>query len=279
MGGERLSGTVALVTGGASGIGRAVVEAYVAEGASVVVLDLHPERLTDIEGSDVIAVGGDVRRLADHRRAVATAVDRFGTLDILVANSGVTDAFTPLVELDDQLVEQACDELLAVNVKGYVLAAKAAVDELLRTNGSVIFTLSNASFHPDGGGPLYTASKHADLGIMRQLAFELAPHVRVNGVAPGGTRTDLRQPRAFGTDPDDQPLLAQGGPELDGMIESVTPLRISARPEDHAWAYVLLASRTEARTITGSVISTDAGLGVRGIRKVRGGDDLTVPAP
>jgi NAD(P)-dependent dehydrogenase (short-subunit alcohol dehydrogenase family) len=193
-----------------------------------------------------------------------------------VGNSGITDAFTPLVDLDEDTVERACEELLAVNVTGYLLAAKAAVGELLRSRGSMVFTLSNASFHPDGGGPLYTASKHAGLGLVRQLAFELAPHVRVNGVAPGGTPTDLRMPRAFGADAQGEPQRAQGGPELDAMIESVTPLQISARPADHAPAYVLLASPTEARTITGSVISTDAGLGVRGIRSVRGGDRLLV---
>ncbi|MGY1812272.1 3-(cis-5,6-dihydroxycyclohexa-1,3-dien-1-yl)propanoate dehydrogenase [Blastococcus sp. SYSU D00820] len=276
--GDRLRGLVALVTGGASGIGRGVVEAYLAEGASVVVLDLHPERLGDLEdaGAAVVGVQGDVRRFADHKAAVARCVERFGRLDVLVANSGITDAFTPLVDLDEELIESACDEILAVNVKGYLLAAKAALPELLRSRGSMVFTLSNASFYPDGGGPLYTASKHADLGLMRQLAFELAPHVRVNGVAPGGTPTDLRKPRAFGSDATGEPQRAQGGPELEGMIESVTPLRIAARPEDHAAAYVLLASPTEARTITGTVISTDAGLGIRGIRRVRGGDELPV---
>jgi NAD(P)-dependent dehydrogenase (short-subunit alcohol dehydrogenase family) len=251
-----------------------VVEAYLEEGSRVVVLDLHPERLDDLAGRDeLVALRGDVRSLSDNQTAVATAVDTFGALDILVANSGVTDAFTPLVELDEETIESACDELLAVNVKGYLLAAKAAVHELLRSAGCMIFTLSNASFYPDGGGPLYTASKHADLGLMRQLAFELAPHVRVNGVAPGGTPTDLRMPASMGLE-DGEPRLAQGGVDLDPLIEAVTPLAISARPEDHAAAYVLLASRKEARTMTGSVISTDAGLGVRGIRGVRGGDQL-----
>jgi NAD(P)-dependent dehydrogenase (short-subunit alcohol dehydrogenase family) len=276
-----LRGLVALVTGGASGIGRGVVEAYLQEGASVVVLDLRPEPLAELarDGAAIVALQGDVRRLADHRRAVEECLQRFGRLDVLVANSGVTDAFTPLVDLDDELIESACDELLAVNVKGYLLAAKAAVPALLRSRGSMIFTLSNASFYPDGGGPLYTASKHADLGLMRQLAFELAPHIRVNGVAPGGTPTDLRKPQAFGADAAGQPQRAQGGAELDGMIESVTPLRISARPQDHAGAYVLLASPKEARTISGTVISTDAGLGIRGIRRVRGGDDLPTGEP
>ena len=276
----RLSGLVALVTGGASGIGRAVVEAYVAQGARVAVVDLHPERLDDAGlGDAVLALGGDVRTLAANREAVAATVEHFGALDVLVANSGVTDAFTPLAELDDDRIEAAFDDLFAVNVKGYLLGAKAALPELLRSRGSMILTLSQASFFPDGGGPLYTASKHAGLGLVRQLAFELAPYVRVNGVAPGGTATDVRMAAAFGTDDDGHPLRAQTHPDLEAMIAGTTPLATAGRPEDHAHAYVLLASPTEARTITGTVIPTDAGLAVRGIRRVRGGDELIQGEP
>jgi NAD(P)-dependent dehydrogenase (short-subunit alcohol dehydrogenase family) len=265
----RLDGLAALVTGGASGIGRAVVDAYLAEGARVAVLDLRAEGGA---GGDVLWIRGDVRRLADNLRAVRATVDAFGALDVLVANAGITDAFTPLAALGEDVVEDAIDEVLAVNVKGYLVAARAAHDALMASGGSMIFTLSNAAFDPDGGGAVYTASKHAGLGIVRQLAFELAPRVRVNAVAPGGTPTDLRMPRALGLADDLEPRRAHDVPDLDRFIEEVTPLRISARPEDHAAAYVLLASPTEARTMTGTVIRTDAGLGVRGISRVRGGD-------
>ncbi len=267
----RLEGLTALVTGGASGIGRAVVAAYRAEGAQVAVLDLRAAPEPDPE---VLWVRGDVRRLADNARAVGETLERFGALDVLVANSGITDAFTPLAELAEDVVEDAVDELLAVNVKGYLLSARAALQPLVARGGSMIFTLSNAAFDPGGGGPLYTASKHAGLGIVRQLAFELAPRVRVNGVAPGGTPTDLRMPRALGLGEDAEARRAHDVPDLDRFIEEVTPLRISARPEDHAAAYVFLASPAEARTTTGAVIRTDAGLGVRGIGRVRGGDAL-----
>jgi NAD(P)-dependent dehydrogenase (short-subunit alcohol dehydrogenase family) len=223
----------------------------------------------------VVAVAGDVTRLEDDYGAVRLARETFGGLDVLVANSGIGDAFTQLVDLDDDTIESAFDELFAVNVKGILLGAKAALPALVERRGSIVVTLSNSSFHPDGGGPIYVASKHAALGLVRQLAHELAPVVRVNGVAPGGTPTDLRMPGAFGLE-DGQRRRAQGGPELDAMIEAVTPLRVSARPEDHAGAYVLLADRRDSRTITGTVIETDAGLGVRGIRRVRGGDDLGI---
>src|SRR3546814_13245073 len=86
----------------------------------------------------------------------------------------------------------SCDELFGVNVKGYVLLAKASLPALVRSGGSLVYTVSNAGFDPAGGGVLYTASKHAVVGLIRQLAFEFAPPVRVNGVAPGPIDTALR---------------------------------------------------------------------------------------
>ena len=133
----------------------------------------------------------------------------------------------------------------------------------------MIFTLSNSSLYPDGGGVMYVASKHAALGILRQLAHELAPAVRVNGVAAGATRTPIRTAPAFSV-----PIADYRSPEIDQAIEAVTPLAIRAEPADHTGAYVLLASRSEGRVITGAVIETDAGLGVRGLRRTRGGDRL-----
>ena len=91
----------------------------------------------------------------------------------------------------------ACDELFAINVKGCILGAKAALPELTKTEGCMIFTASGAGFTSAGGGVIYTASKHAVVGIIRQLAVELGPRIRVNGVAPGGTMTDLRSVAAL----------------------------------------------------------------------------------
>ncbi len=282
----RLAGQVALITGGATGIGRGVVERFLTEGALVAALDRAPERLADVENDALLALAGDVRSLADNRAAVDATIEQFGHLDVFVGNAGIGDAFTPLVELDDDVLDQAFDELFAVNVKGYLLGAKATVDALIATRGSMIFTLSNASFYPDGGGPIYTASKHAGLGLVRQLAHELGPAVRVNGVAPGGTPSDLRLPSAFGVGADGQPRRAYDAPEsatevvgehagdIRGMIRQVTPAGVVAEPADHAGAYVLLASCADARVITGTVIETNGGLGVRGVRRVRGGDGL-----
>src|SRR5580658_5132166 len=181
-----LEGQVALVTGGASGLGYAIVKRFLEEGARVGVLDRARERSAKLRqelGDRVVATIGDVTSLADNRRAVETTVSRFGKLDCFVGNAGIWDFSTSLAQLPDDNIGAAFDELFGVNVKGYLLGAKAAYRELAKTRGTIIYTVSNAGFYPCGGGPLYTASKHAVVGLIKQLAYELAPKIRVNGVA------------------------------------------------------------------------------------------------
>ena len=184
-----LKDQVAVVTGGASGLGRAIVERFVEEGARVAVFDRSAERVEQVVaelGDNVLGVVGDVREMADNKRMVAECVKAFGKLDTLVANAGICDWSKTLVTTSDEALVSAFDEMFSVNVKGYVLAAKAALPELYKSRGQIIFTASNASFYPGGGGVLYTATKHAVVGMVKQMAHEFAPHVRVNGVAPGG---------------------------------------------------------------------------------------------
>jgi 2,3-dihydroxy-2,3-dihydrophenylpropionate dehydrogenase len=273
-----LEGEVAIVTGGGSGIGRAVVERFVEEGAHVVVADIDADRAEDVSsslGDSVLAVQADVTVYEDNERTVAEAVRAFGKLDAFVANAGMGDGFTEFVDIDPPGVAAAYREIFDLNILGVLLGARAALPELARTRGSFTVTLSNSSFYPDGGGVMYIASKHGALGIVRQLAHELAPVIRVNGVAPGATRTDIRLPMAFGTDGSGGRIRAHTHPSnSDPEVERVTPLRAHADPADHAGAYVLVTSRRDGRMMTGSVVETDAGLGVRGLRRVRGGDGL-----
>src|SRR5215469_5857932 len=190
-----LDGQVALVTGGGSGIGRAVVARFIAEGARVGVLDRVPARAEELRaefGNNVVAPTGDVAQLADNKRAVAETVSAFGRLDVFVGNAGVFDSYMSLAEFPEENLAEAYDELFGVNVKGCIFGAKAALPELTKTAGSIVFTASVAGLNSGGGGALYTASKHAVVGLIRQLAVECGPEVRVNGVAPGGTITDLR---------------------------------------------------------------------------------------
>ncbi|MBV6763105.1 SDR family NAD(P)-dependent oxidoreductase, partial [Rhodococcus opacus] len=194
-----LNGYTALITGGGTGIGRAVAERYLAEGASVTIVGRTLGQLEKVvanssDPSRMHAVAADVRNSEQLHAAVAETVARFGKLDTLVANAGMWDYQRQLTRLSAQELGDTFDEVFSINVKGYFLAAEAAWRELVKTRGSIVMTLSNASFYVNGGGPVYTASKHACLGLMRELAYELAPKVRVNGVACGGMNTDLRGP-------------------------------------------------------------------------------------
>jgi NAD(P)-dependent dehydrogenase (short-subunit alcohol dehydrogenase family) len=257
-----LDGQVALVTGGGSGIGRAIVARFIAEGARVGVLDRVPDRaaeLTNEFGAAVAAITGNVAELADNKRAVSATVAAFGRLDILVGNAGIFDNFLSLAEFPEENLSEACDELFGVNVKGCILGAKAALPELLKTDGSMVFTASVAGSNSGGGGPLYTASKHAVVGLIRQLAVELGPRIRVNGVAPGGTMTDLRGLSVLRQDGTSQ----FADPSAEERLRAGNPLQIVLAPGDLAGAYVFLSSRTNARGITGTILTVDAGATLR----------------
>ena len=276
-----LQGNVALITGGGSGIGRAVALRYLAEGARVVVLGRSAQQLDEVVAAAgelrerVLPVTGDVRSPDDLHRAVAATVERFGKLDVLVPNAGIWDYHRSVTRLSGKELSEAFDEVFSINVKGYALAVEAAWRELVAARGSIVMTLSNASFHTDGGGPLYTASKHACLGLLRQFAYELAPSVRVNGVAVGGMRTKLRGPQSLGLQ---DRTLAQSFAKNQASGQEQQPLiplyDSSVEPEDFTGPYVLLASRTNSGTVTGAVIPADGGIAVRGFRKPAGGAGL-----
>ena len=281
----RLDNKVVYLTGGASGLGRAVVHAFVAEGARVVVLDKSESGLaallaepalatTPERGERVIGHVGDVRNGADHEAAVAQAVAHWGGLDVYVANAGIWDYGRPLARLSFEQIDTAFDEVMSINVKGAMLGARAALPALVPRRGCMVFTLSNAAFGPDGGGPLYTASKHAALGLVRQLAFECAPHVRVNGVAPGAIATDLRGPASLRMEDRSISSLPVGD-NLKGNL----PIDRWAQPEDYAPSFVYLAAGTESGHATGTVINIDGGFAVRGVGRSRGGDGLDEQFP
>ena len=260
-----LDGQVALVTGGGSGIGRAIVARYVAEGARVGVLERVPARAAALKaelGTAVLGIAGDVTRLEDNRRAVAETVAGFGKLDVFVGNAGVFDNFARLEDLGDNQLGPAFDELFGVNVKGVLFGAKAAVAELRKTEGAMIFTASVAGFNSMGGGAIYTGSKHAVVGIVKQLAVELAP-VRVNAVAPGGVPTDLRGLGALG----EEGRSHFQNPGTEERLRSGSLLGTVIQPQDLAAAYLFLASRENARTITGTVLGVDAGALLRQPRR------------
>jgi cis-2,3-dihydrobiphenyl-2,3-diol dehydrogenase len=269
--GGRLAGKVALVTGGASGIGRAVVDRYVAEGARVAVADVDEEGLASLalgHGDAVVTIAADLSGGSGNKDAVERTLAAFGRLDTFVANAGMFDGFVDFATAESEQLEQGFEAIFGVNVRGLILGCHAALPHLVRSHGSIIVTLSNSALYPDGGGIMYVASKHAALGVVRQLAHELAPAVRVNAVAPGATRTSIGIPEVFGGPID------QTAPEISAAISSLVPLGLHAEPSDHASAYVLLAAEGESRAMTGTVIESEGGLGIRGLRRTRGGDGL-----
>lgn len=254
-----LAGEVVLVTGGGSGIGRAVVRRFSDEGAHVVVLERDSDSASELTAATGLAVVvGDVSNRDDMSTAVETAVSRFGKLDALISNAGIHDYHRSLRSLSPAELDRAFDVLFAVNVKGLLIGAQCAVPHLRESGGSITVTVSPAGFQAGGGGPIYTATKHAVVGIIKQLAYELAPTVRVNGVAPGATRTNLGGPEVLGAVDDSWDSAATVA-----AVHAITPLQFIADPADHAGAYVLLTSRRDGRAITAEIIRSDGGMDVR----------------
>lgn len=251
----KLENKVALITGGATGLGCAVAARFLDEGAQVVVLDrAHCNLAASGAGSDRFAsITGDVRSRRDNESAVETALKRFGKLDVFVGNAGIYDNRRPFAAFELTELDAAFDELFSINVKGYMLGALAALPALSSSRGCIIFTCSVSGEHCGFGGALYVASKHAVAGLTKQLAYELAPNVRVNAVAPGYAPTELRGLESL------RQVKSSTGPEAKSL-----PLKSIASPADYAEAYVLLASDVGARLATGTVLSVDGGLSLRG---------------
>lgn len=257
---DQLEGQVALVTGGGSGIGAGIVARYLEEGAKVGVMVRDQAQADSVAKAHkgVAITVGDVRALEDNERAVAATVAAHGKLDIFVGNAGIWDYMASLADMPRDKLAGICDEVFSINVKGYLLGARAALAELRKTKGCMIFTASTSSYFTGGGGPVYVASKHAVLGLIRQLAHELAPDIRVNGVAPGGTMTPLTGSTVAGQGN----MQMSAMPGIEAMVAKMTPLGFIARPENHSGHYVLLASRRDGAYVTGTVIMSDGGIGI-----------------
>jgi NAD(P)-dependent dehydrogenase (short-subunit alcohol dehydrogenase family) len=258
----RLSGKVVVFTGTASGIGLSAVRRFVREGARVVAVDLSPtvEKATSDLGDAVLAVVADVSTWEGNVLAVQSAIEHWGKLDVFVGNAGITDGARALEDIDGEALAVAFHELYSVNVLALLLGARAAISHLISTNGAIVFTGSFASSHAAGGGALYTSSKHAVLGLVRQLAYEFAPDVRVNGIAPGVAPTRLRGLSALGQAATDS--------VLDGT-ERILPLQHVPALADFDGVFTLLASN-DSRAMTGTMVTVDSGLAIRGLARPGG---------
>lgn len=256
-----LAGRRTLLVGGGSGIGRAVVGAYRTEGANVAVLERDATKIDVLKSEfpDVLAVEGDARSPEDCARAVNLSTERFEGLDVLVCCLGIFDFYRGIATYSHAELEQGFEEIMSVNVLGQLTPVRAALDAIKASRGSIILTGSSSSFYPGRGGVLYLASKYAIRGCVAALAHELAPHVRVNGVAPGGTiETSITGPQRLGMDN----LVISSDAERIADLRALSPLKLAMRPSDHAGSYVFLASDAAAG-MTGTFLHPDGGLAVR----------------
>lgn len=247
----RLKGKVAIVTGAASGIGKAIAEQYVREGARVVVSDLNGEgagqTVAEITaaGGEALAVQANVADQADIDRLFAETIQAWGSLDILVNNAGIMDSFEPVGDVTDEQWER----VVAVNTTSVMRTSRKAVEWFLpRESGAIINVASVGGLNGARAGAAYTASKFAVIGLTLNTAFMYAlKGIRCNAIAPGAVETNIGasmgQPNPFGY----------------SRMQLTLPLNPRAgKPEEIAGLAVFLAS-DEARYVNGAVIPVDGG--------------------
>jgi NAD(P)-dependent dehydrogenase (short-subunit alcohol dehydrogenase family) len=245
---RRFDGAVALVTGAASGIGRAVVERLALEGASILAVDLDEDGLTGstrAADGDVVGYVADLAEIDRCTEVVAACVDRFGRLDVLgnVAGIHATSHAT-------QLTADQYRRVLAVNLDAPVFLCAAAIPHLLETGGSIVSVASHAGLQGVPYALAYSVSKGGLIAMTRSLAVEyLKSPLRVNAIAPAATNTAMAVNGSFPDDVDRDLLVRLGGH------------RPMTEPEEVAALLAFLASG-EARSITGAIYTIDNGLTV-----------------
>lgn len=247
-----LTGKVALITGGASGIGKATAELFAREGAAVTIVDVNVEagevvaRAIGDDGGEVMFVRCDVSQATDCQRAVQRTVDELGGLDILFNNAGVTRRASVL-----ETTEEEWDRVMAVNVKSIFLMSRAAIPVMIEAGGGAIVN-SGSGWGLVGGKDAvsYCASKGAVIQLTKAMALDHGPqNIRVNAVCPGDT---------------DTPMLAEEARQLGQshkaiLAESIhRPLGRVGRPEEIAQAVLYLASDASS-FVTGTTLLVDGG--------------------
>ena len=245
---------VAIITGGAGSLGQATARLFLDEGARVMLVDLRADDLDSVAGElnspDVAVCRADVARSDEVAGAVAATMDRFGAIDVLFSNAGNFGVVAPI----EAYPEEVFDSVYAVHVRGAFLACKHAAPHM-RSGGSIVITSSVAATRGDPGVHAYIAAKHAQVGLMRCLAKELAPRrIRVNTIHPGPIDNSFQLSVEEGLG---KAIGADGTAFFNAMI----PLKRHATPEEVARSVLYLASGQSSFT-TGSMLMVDGGMSI-----------------
>jgi NAD(P)-dependent dehydrogenase (short-subunit alcohol dehydrogenase family) len=253
---SRLANKVALITGGASGIGEATVRLFVAEGASVVIADLQDDRGRRVAaelGPRAAYVHADVSREADVQAAVAETERHFGRLDCIFNNAGYGGVGGRIAEVP----VDGFDATMGVLVRGVFLGMKHAAPVMKRQgSGSIISTASIAGLRTGLGPHVYSAAKAAVIHLTRSVAMELGEHnVRVNCICPGGIATPIFG-KGLGLSPERAEEIV---PLMKGVLENLQPIKRAGLPDDIAQAALWLAS-DDSTFVNGHALVVDGGL-------------------
>lgn len=247
----KLVGKVAVVTGGASGMGRQIALLFAKEGAKVIVADIQLEAaedtVTEIKASngEALAVVANVMKEDDVQAMIDKAVEAYGTLDILINNAGIMDNFVPAGEITDEL----WDRVFAINTTGVMRTTRKALPIFEKQESGVIVNIASAGgLFGSRAGAAYTASKHAVVGFTKNVGFQYATkNIRCNAIAPGAVETNigttLYAPDEFG--------------QARAMIGMGTNPRVGQASEI-AKVALFLASE-DASFVNGTVVTADAG--------------------
>lgn len=250
----KLDGRVAVITGGSGGIGRAAAKLFVNEGAKVLLVDLEERALRGaieaIGENHASSVCADVTSDDDAQRYVKTAVERYGRIDVYLANAGIEGSVKPIPDYPIEVF----DRVIAVNVRGVWLGMKHVIPVMTKGGGgSIVITSSTAGIHGYPGASAYVTSKHAVIGMMRTAALECAPlKIRVNTVNPAPIET--RMMRSL----EEQFAPGHAG-QAKEQFQSTIPLGRYGQPEEVADVMLFLAS-DQSRFCTGGVYMVDGGV-------------------